>query len=30
MPFLLYLPLIIWGGFVGAAQSDASNKKPRD
>jgi hypothetical protein len=23
MPFLLYLPLIIWSGLVGAAQSDA-------
>ena len=26
MPFLLYLPLIIWSGFIGAAQSKA--KKP--
>jgi hypothetical protein len=26
MPFLLYLPLIIWSGMVGAAQSNA---KPR-
>jgi hypothetical protein len=29
MPFLLYLPLIIWGGLLGAAQSEA-NKPPRD
>ncbi len=27
MPFLFYLPLIIWSGFVGATQSDA--KKTR-
>ena len=29
MPFLFYLPLIIWSGFVSAAQSDA-RKTPRD
>jgi hypothetical protein len=29
MPFLLYLPLIIWSGFIGAAQSD-SKKTLRD
>ena len=29
MPFLFYLPLIIWSGFVSAAQSDASKKNLR-
>jgi hypothetical protein len=29
MPFLFYLPLIIWSGFVSAAQSGASKKNPR-
>jgi hypothetical protein len=29
MPFLFYLPLIVWGGLVDAAQSSASKKSPR-
>ena len=29
MPFLFYLPLIIWSGLVGAAQGDAKTP-PRD
>jgi hypothetical protein len=29
MPFLFYLPLIIWSGMVGAAQSGAKTR-PRD
>jgi hypothetical protein len=29
MPFLFYLPLIIWSGLIGAAQSDASKKRRR-
>jgi hypothetical protein len=29
MPFLFYLPLIIWSGLVDVAQSDASKKIPR-
>jgi hypothetical protein len=29
MPFLFYLPLIIWSGLIGAAQSDAAKKSPR-
>ena len=29
MPFLFYLPLIIWSGMVGAAQSDVK-KTSRD
>jgi hypothetical protein len=29
MPFLFYLPLIIWSGLVDAAQSEPSKKSPR-
>jgi hypothetical protein len=27
MPFLFYLPLIIWSGFINAAQSDAKKRR---
>jgi hypothetical protein len=29
MPFLFYLPLIIWSGLVRVAQNDASKKRRR-